>query len=99
MVVERFTPRPLWLEGMPPLMVDERVSLDCDCTVFIGMRCDRFPVEPTTLASPCASEHLHIVEHFSLLLRESLVAPQNRPLVDVVEDLLGQAEKYAGVPS
>lgn len=99
MAVERFNPTVLLMAGMPPLIVNARAMRDCGCSVFIGVRTDRMPPEPATLAAPCTDEHMPLIEHFDLLFKESLVEPQPRKLVDVVVELLEQAEKYAEVPS
>lgn len=53
-------------------------------------------METVTVAIDCSNAHLQLMTHFNLLLRESLVQPSPRSLLDVVVDLLEQAQRHSG---
>lgn len=86
--------------GTPLMLIDKSAYLRCGCTVHAGLRLDKEDpatgdYEAATGAVPCSSEHHGLVDHFNLLLRESLVDPQpDVLLIDVVAELLGQAEEH-----
>ena len=46
---------------------------------------------PATGAARCGDAHLSLIERFNVALLESLSAPTDRQLVDVVAELLGVA--------
>ena len=76
----------------PPIVVSASASLGCDCTVYVGRRIDTGEV--ASAACPCCPEHLRLIKHFNLLLKESLVEPGDGALIDVVADLLDEAERH-----
>lgn len=80
------------IQQEPLIMVHESTVLPCGCVVHIGFRLDNG--EGASAAIECEAAHWQLMEHFNLLLKESLVAPTRRPLIDVVEDLLGEAERH-----
>jgi hypothetical protein len=76
------------LPGPPPITDRERVSLDCGCTVIVGLRTDTTPPEPAVACLRCGPDHLELMERFHLALTDSLVNPSARPLIDIVDELL-----------
>lgn len=79
--------------GRPTLVVNERAALPCGCSCWIGIRIDT--CEPATAVIACDPDlHLTLMQHFNLLLRESLVEPTSRPLVDIAVELLAEAVLY-----
>jgi hypothetical protein len=85
----------LALPGGLILELQSRAYLGCGCQCFVGNRTDNR--ELTTAMFPCSPAHLPLGRHANLLLRESLVQRQARLLVDVVDELLQQAQRYAEV--
>jgi hypothetical protein len=80
--------------GDPIIGLKERAYLDCGCSCWVGLRFDS--LEPVSLAEACGTDHDALIQHFNLLLRESLVEPQVRELVDVADDLLAQTASFIG---
>jgi hypothetical protein len=73
-------------EGEPSVAGNEFVEVPCGCHVCIGLRLDTREV--ATVAMPCGEEHNQFINEFQLRLKESLVEPEQKPLVDVVEEML-----------
>lgn len=93
-MIERLEyPKLIFNPPNPGLGVKERALLSCGCHVWIGMRIDNR--ELATMAASCSPEHDGLIQHFQLLLRESLVEPEDEELVVVCERLLEQAERYS----
>jgi hypothetical protein len=93
-MIERLSEGRLILNPPNPMLgVVERAYLECGCSVFVGKRLDN--METATMAASCSKEHDPLINHFQLLMRESLVDPQDKPLVEVCDDLLDQANRYA----
>jgi hypothetical protein len=74
------------------MLVQTRARLDCGCCCFVGIRLDTNEVASATGA--CSVAHEQLVTHFNPLLRESPAEPDARPLVEVCDELLGQAKQY-----
>jgi hypothetical protein len=87
-------PYPKWLyqPPNPALGIIERALLDCGCHVWVGARMDN--QELATAAISCSPDHNQLMTHFNLLLKESLVEPQDELLVIVCERLLDEAERH-----
>lgn len=79
----------------PMISVQARAFLPCGCSMVVGHRLDT--LEVATGAIACSCEHHHLVNHATLLLRSSLVEPADRSLVEVCDELLGQAAQAHGV--
>lgn len=77
-----------YLPGPPPVVARERSVLPCGCTVTVGVRMDREPPEVAAAASPCSSRHRLLMERFNLAFTDTLVNPTDRPLIDVVDEVL-----------
>lgn len=93
MAVERFADgMALGAPGQPVILTDRRAKLACGCGCYVGIRLDTF--EAATAAVACGPAHQPLMEHFTLLLRESLVEPIARPMVDVADELLLQAARH-----
>lgn len=98
MTIRRVEPTLANLRGRrQTMMYIECAMLPCKCGVGVGVLIGT-DGEPATGAWSCAPEHDQLIAHFNLLLKESLVEPQKRPLVDVVDELLGQAARFYDVP-
>jgi hypothetical protein len=83
-------PKILFCSPNPAIVVTQRVSTECGCSVFIGKRFDNFEV--STIASACSPEHDTLVRRFNDLLLWSLADGGNdRLLADVVDELLVEA--------
>lgn len=90
-------PTPRFVDyGHGPMLVKERASLGCGCGCLVGLLLARQPPEPFASAYACSPDHETLAAHFALLLRESTVEPQARPLIEVVDELLGEAERHHG---
>lgn len=92
MAVETFAVSVLSAPGTPRLLVSERARLECGCVCFVGRRVDTREV--ATAAAACWPAHDSLIQHFNLLLKESLVEPQARPLVGATHG----AAAYANAP-
>lgn len=85
------------IEHISPVVVNgrvlsqERAVLDCGCACYVGIRLRT--QEPATVNRRCSDEHELMMTRLLLLLRESTVEPQDRPLIEVVDNLLEAAEK------
>jgi hypothetical protein len=91
-VVEDFTPETKILAhpGQPTLLCRRRVTLpSCRCAVWIGIRADN--QEAATAAVSCSDLHVGLMTTFNESMVKSLENPTNRDLVDVVQELLGEA--------
>lgn len=73
-------------DGEPMVVGKEFVEVPCGCRVCIGLRMDTREV--ATVATPCCKDHNQMMTEFQLRMQESLVEPEDRPLVDVIEDML-----------
>lgn len=83
--------------GLPKLLIVETALLPCGCGAHVGIRLDK--QEPTTGTFQCSEEHRAMMDHFQLLLRESLVEPGPELLIDVLLSLLDEAERnWQGAP-
>jgi hypothetical protein len=79
------------MDQEPHLIVFAVAILECGCLCFTAIRADNREVATAPYA--CEPEHHRLIEHFNLLLRESLVEPTSRKLIDVVDELLMEAER------
>lgn len=75
-------------EGTPPLLSKERVVLDCGCAAYVGLRMDRSPPEEAMVTKACSEDHLEKMSDFIKRYIKSLEEPQDRPAVEVAEELL-----------
>lgn len=73
-------------KGEPTVVGKEIVEAPCGCCVRIGLRTDTREV--ASVVKPCGPDHEQLMTEFLLRMKESLVEPENRPLVDVVEEML-----------
>lgn len=79
------------------VLARHRVYLDCGCQVYIGQ--EVFGLEVVTMADACRPEHLELVDHFNILLRDTAKHPQDwdltgdEDLVEVVDLVLEKAEE------
>lgn len=73
-------------KGEPMVVGKEFVEVPCGCRVCIGLRMDTREI--ATVATPCGEDHSQLMTEFQLRMKESLVEPEDRPLVDVVEEML-----------
>lgn len=71
------------------LLARWKVELPCECQIWIGIRSDN--AEPTTAGLYCVEAHDAIIKSYKAKLKASLESPTDRPLVDVVEELLNGA--------
>lgn len=94
-MIYHFIPRLLTGGGHPPMLVNEGAQLPCKCVVAVGMRTDT--KEVASAAIPCSPDHTQLMEHFNLRLRESLVERQDRPLVEVADELLRSSARFYGI--
>ena len=86
-MIERLPyPKILSYPPAPDMGVKERASIECGCHVWVGMRFDN--QEVATMAVPCSREHRALMEHFNVLMAESLAEPRDDDLVVVCEELL-----------
>lgn len=75
---------------LPPSRLTEQISIECGCSVFIGIRLDKY--EPVTVADSCCPEHRPIVVRFNELMTESLAdGGSDRELGEVIIEFLEQA--------
>lgn len=75
--------------GYPTLLCRWRAFLDCGCCVWVGIRADN--QEAATGALHCSEDHRGLIERFQESMNASLLAPTDRPLIDVVAQMLGAA--------
>lgn len=89
--VEDFTPntKVLIATGQPTLLIRWRASLPCGCVVLVGIRAD--DREAATSAMWCSDEHQPLIERFNEYMRASLYVVTDKPLIDVVAQMLGAA--------
>lgn len=69
-----------------PIIVGPKAYLECGCSVVVGLRTDT--KEAATAATSCSPEHRDLMARFNLALGDSLVNPTERPLLDVVDEIL-----------
>lgn len=79
------------------VLANQRAVLECGCACYCGLQLGT--LESTVLTVPCSDEHRQLTAHFNLLLKESLVEPTTRLLIDVADELLAQAARYSGAPA
>ena len=72
--------------GPPLLVARERSLLPCGCCAVVGIRMDTHEV--AVGSCPCGPGHKRMLERFVFALGDSLVNPTDRPLIDVVDELL-----------
>lgn len=70
------------------MLSKERAFLECGCSAYIGLRIDRFPPEEALVTKACSDEHLPMMADFIERYVKSLEDPQDRPAVEVAEELL-----------
>lgn len=90
----------VWIDrqpgDLPPCLFNQRAFVECGCSVYLGVRTDTSPPETVTLGVPCGPFHRARMERFNDLMRWSLAdGGTDRPLVDVVEDLLVESAREA----
>lgn len=86
--VEDFTPETVVLEaGDVILLCRWRAALSCGCAVWVGIRGDA-PEEPATGFVPCSEGHEDTGGRFNDAMRLSLKNAGERPLIEVVSELL-----------
>lgn len=79
---------PFILPGNPWIIGKLRSEAPCGCTVWVGVRGDN--KEAATSADACGPDHEHLMDAFNSRMREGLKNPTDRPLIDVVDDTLGE---------
>jgi hypothetical protein len=88
-------------EGDFPMVIGKDfVEVPCGCKCMNGLRADTN--EAATVVIPCdPDEHLLMVEEFNARMRDSLLDPTDRPLIDVIEDMMVKLyeERVASGPS
>lgn len=92
--VHRIPMRVLSGPRLPSLLTRSYAELPCGCRVYVGRRMDN--AEAATGARCCSQGHVALINHFNLLLRESLVEPCGDELVAVCARLLDEAARYYG---
>jgi hypothetical protein len=92
MIERRGTPVILDDGVRPTVAAAWRAMLGCGCAIYVGRRVDNDEV--ATGAVPCSSEHRRLVNHATLLMRESLTEPSDELLVEVADRLLSEAERW-----
>jgi len=89
-------PKLLYCPPNPAVVVTQRVAAECGCAVFLGRRFDNFEV--ATIAVPCSGEHQPLAVRFNDLMKWSLAdGGTDRPLAEVVEELLSEAATEVAV--
>lgn len=98
-VVTDYTPdtKVISADGYPTLLCRWKVEMPCKCAVWIGIRLDN--QEPATAGIPCwglhhermqrFNHHGHM-QRFNEEMAATLEHPTDRPLVDVVEEVLNR---------
>jgi hypothetical protein len=82
-------------EGSPPLLSKERAYLECGCSAYVGIRTDRSPPEDALVTRACSVEHHPMMTDFIHRYVESLESPQDRPAVEVADEILAIAHEQA----
>lgn len=77
--------------GHPKLLLKERVALDCGCCFWIGKRLDNG--ELATGAESCTDAHKSLMDEAHQQFSATLPSTSERPLADVLSELLDQAEE------
>lgn len=78
--------------GSPTVLVNQRAHIECGCSVWIGLRIDNH--ETVTVGRPCCPEHTWMLQRFNDLMLWSLTdGGTDRPLIDVVDELLVEAAR------
>lgn len=77
----------------PTILFTRRAVLPCGCFVVAGKREDNY--EAATGAVPCSERHQPMISRFQRALTRSLERPEDRPLVEVVDELLEEAAANA----
>jgi hypothetical protein len=81
------TPYMLPPQGENPALVGmDFAEAPCGCRVFSGFRLDT--KEPALGCVPCEDSHQELMTRFDLTMKESLVEPTSRPLIEVVDEML-----------
>lgn len=73
-------------EGNPALGGIDFAEAPCGCRVFSGFLLDT--KEPALGCVPCDESHQELMTRFDLTMKESLVEPTRRPLIEVVDEML-----------
>lgn len=81
---------PFILPGNPWIIGKLRAEAPCGCTVWMGVRGDNKDKEVATSADPCRDEHKGLMEAFNTRMAASLRNPTDRPLIEVIDDMLGE---------
>jgi hypothetical protein len=79
----------------PAMVTIQRAVVGCGCSIWVGVRLDT--LEPATMSVACSEEHDFVVEHATMLLRESTVDPGDDPAVEVAESVLDQTLAFYGL--
>lgn len=91
-MIERLPPPKAWTipesGGSPPMLSKERAYLECGCSAYVGKRMDRSPPEDALVTKACSEEHLPMMQGFIERYVASLEEPQDRPAVEVADELL-----------
>lgn len=85
-MIQRFAPRVLDVPGQPRFMANERVYLDCGCSVFVGVRLDT--TEGAVACAACSANHAPLIEEFHRAFVETLPSDSTRPAAEVADELL-----------
>lgn len=78
-------------DGFPAIVSVEHSILDCGCMAVVGARIDN--QETSVAAIPCSDAHAPMMRRFYDRMAESLDHPQDRLLIDVVDDLMTTVER------
>lgn len=73
-------------EGLPLMLLNQAAVAPCGCSVYVGLRVDT--KEAVSLAGCCAPGHEALIATFNEALIESLADPEDRPLVEVCDEIL-----------
>lgn len=79
-------------QGIPAIVTQCRAVLGCGCAAYVGRREDNG--EPAVGMVACGHDHDRLGTHFQLLMKESLIETTPRMAIEVVADLLAQADRY-----
>lgn len=80
-------------EVHPTIVFTQRAVLGCGCFVVVGKRADND--EPAIAVCPCSEAHDPMMLTFHRAFEATLPTTSTRPAVEVVDELLQEAERNA----
>lgn len=95
-VIEKFLPRILQggSKDDPVVLTDTRAVLECGCAGWVGFRTDK--AELVAVLRPCTPKHDRRMQIVQSALIDSLgTAPSDRPLIEIVDELLSASTAVA----